>query len=262
MIFDCFMFFNELDLLEIRLNELADVVDVFVLTEARFTHRGKPKPLYFDENKDRFNEFRIEHLILEDCEVVDITDPWGFENYQRQCGVSHIINKWSPSKDDVMLLSDIDEIWRADAVKEYATTNGWNCAGAYMPLFYYYLNCFLTNHAWFPARWIKGDRLGQRPIRGCEVDAKFIDTGWHFSYLGDIQEKLASFAHAEFNRPPYNTIEYIEKRKSEFKSLFDDTSNFQVLDDLGYLPKYVLENMDRFGKYIAMPKTWTGLRSV
>ena len=45
-VIDCFPFFNELDLLEIRLNELKDVVDVFVLTEAPFTFTGREKPLF------------------------------------------------------------------------------------------------------------------------------------------------------------------------------------------------------------------------
>ena len=54
MIYDCFTFFNELDLLEIRLNELDLVVDKFVLVEANFTHQGKEKRLLFEENKNRF----------------------------------------------------------------------------------------------------------------------------------------------------------------------------------------------------------------
>lgn len=56
MVYDCFIFFNELDLLEIRLNELDDVVDYFVLVEANRTFQNNHKPYYFDENK--------EHLII------------------------------------------------------------------------------------------------------------------------------------------------------------------------------------------------------
>ena len=50
MLYDCFTFFNELDILEIRLNEMAPVVDRFVLVEARKTFQGADKPLYFEEN--------------------------------------------------------------------------------------------------------------------------------------------------------------------------------------------------------------------
>ena len=54
MIVDCFPFFNELDILEIRLNSLAPYVDRFVLTECNVTHSGNQKPLFFAENKERF----------------------------------------------------------------------------------------------------------------------------------------------------------------------------------------------------------------
>ena len=56
MIYDCFSFYNELDLLEIRLNVLKGTVDKFVLAEATVTHTGHPKPLYYAENKARFAE--------------------------------------------------------------------------------------------------------------------------------------------------------------------------------------------------------------
>ena len=66
MIYDGFHFFNELDILEIRLNTLKNVVDKFVLVEAENDHRNKPKPLWYAENKDRFAEFedRIIHVVV------------------------------------------------------------------------------------------------------------------------------------------------------------------------------------------------------
>lgn len=67
-IFDSFIFFNELDLLEIRLNILKDVVDYFVLTESPYTVSGNEKPLYYLENKDRFGSLndKIIHNITEE----------------------------------------------------------------------------------------------------------------------------------------------------------------------------------------------------
>ena len=68
MIFDCFSFFNELDILEIRLNVLAPVVDKFVLVEAVRRHSGEPKELYFEKNKQRFAPFldKIIHVVVDD----------------------------------------------------------------------------------------------------------------------------------------------------------------------------------------------------
>ena len=67
-VYDCFCFFNELELLELRLNILDDYVDFFVISEANVTHTGKPKPYYFDENKHMFSKFlhKIIHLKIED----------------------------------------------------------------------------------------------------------------------------------------------------------------------------------------------------
>jgi len=248
MIIDCFPFFNELDLLEVRLNELKDVVDVTVLTEATLTHMGDNKPLYFDDNKDRFSEFNIEHVIVNDYSETDISDPWALEGYQRQCGID-FIKKMNPKPTDVILLSDCDEIFRAETVKESATTDGWSCAIASMWMFYYYMNYLYVHSAWNHPRWVKGDHIETIPLRCGSTDARFIETGWHFSYMGDVKLKLASFCHQEYNKPPYNTTEYIESRKAAGKSLFDD-SKFAIVKKLGYLPHYVLQNMDRFEKYI------------
>ena len=77
---DCFPFFNELDLLEVRLNSLAPYVKKFVLCEMSVTHSGKPKPLYFQESKDRFKDFNITHLIAPPY----YGDPWSTEHYQRE----------------------------------------------------------------------------------------------------------------------------------------------------------------------------------
>ena len=73
MVYDCFSFFNELDLLEIRLNVLKDVVDKFVLVEATRTHTGAEKSLYFKENEARFSAFRdrIVHIVVDDFTLAD-----------------------------------------------------------------------------------------------------------------------------------------------------------------------------------------------
>jgi len=67
-IYDCFTFFNELDILEIRLNMLDKYVDKFVLVEARKTHSGKDKPLFYNDNKKRYKKFNDKmHDMCDDC---------------------------------------------------------------------------------------------------------------------------------------------------------------------------------------------------
>ena len=65
-VYDCFNFFNELDILDIRLHELNDVVDKFVLIESVETFTGKSKPLFYNDNKERFKKFedKIIHIII------------------------------------------------------------------------------------------------------------------------------------------------------------------------------------------------------
>ena len=120
MIVDCFPFFNELDLLEIRLHKLAPVVDRFVLVEATETFTGKPKPLYVQENKERFAQFPIEHVVI-DRHPADVVTPWQRENYPRHVLFDRL-RAMALSSSDIVLLSDLDEIPRADCVSRCLQT--------------------------------------------------------------------------------------------------------------------------------------------
>ncbi|WP_281928865.1 hypothetical protein [Roseibium album] len=118
MLYDCFVFHNEFDLLEIRLREMGDSVDRFVLVEADQTQRGSPKPFYFDENRDRFAPWADKIIDLQ-VRFPDQLPPalgvyknrrkkdWERENYQRNC-ISRALESCDP--DDLILLSDVDEI--------------------------------------------------------------------------------------------------------------------------------------------------------
>ena len=122
MIYDCFTFFNELDLLEIRLNILNDVVDKFVLVEATKTFSGKDKPLYYEQNKKRFAKFqdKIIHVIVDDFpKPDDKTQDVAFmmESYQRNA----ILWGLKSAKDnDVVIIADLDEIPNPETVYEGA----------------------------------------------------------------------------------------------------------------------------------------------
>ena len=91
MIYDCFSFFNELDILEIRLNVLYETVDYFVITEANKTHTGSKKEYVFEQNKERFSKFldkiiyiKVDDLPdLESSETSSDGNKWLYENYQR-----------------------------------------------------------------------------------------------------------------------------------------------------------------------------------
>lgn len=250
MIIDCFPFFDELDLLEVRLNELKDVVDVFVLTESPRTFTGEPKPLYFQENKNRFAEFNIIATIYQD--TVDIK-PMERERRQKQYNLDVAFGDlYKPG--DVIIQGDCDEIPNAGIVKE-ALDKDWASARLSMKLFYFFMNCMDVGQQ----RLYKNSRL-LRPKNRIVYDAGqkdktdkvYWDAGWHFSYLGNVQKKLAAWGHApKYNKPPYNTTEHIEHCRRTGSDLFGRKSKrFQFVDDLSYLPGYVLDNMETFDKYV------------
>ena len=117
-IVDCFMFYNELDILEVRLHEVYDAVDHIILVEATKTHTGNDKPLYYNENKARFEKYndKIVHIVTNFEEHYDFesaihqpTIDWFRENYQRE--VIHTgLKKLNLQPNDIIHISDTDEI--------------------------------------------------------------------------------------------------------------------------------------------------------
>jgi beta-1,4-mannosyl-glycoprotein beta-1,4-N-acetylglucosaminyltransferase len=253
VIIDCFPFFDELDLLEVRLHELSDVVDMFVLSEATRTFTGKPKPLYFDANKKRFMEFsdKIEHVVIDTYNASDLHDPWNMDYYQKQQGLDAAIERFCLGSNDIIILSDCDEILKADSVKKAIKVMG-KTVTMKMPLFNYWMNCICTSIKWVYAKLARCEKnLSHRRIRYRKSACTITDAGWHFSFLGDVKRKLEAYAHTEYNRAPFNTAEHIENQKKLGRDLFNRKNyRHKFLDDINYLPEYVLSNMDKFGKYI------------
>ena len=113
MVVDVFPFFREFDLLELRLAVLDSIVDRFVIVEGTRTFSGQPKPLWFDEHRDRYAKWlpKIRHVVVDDGP--DFRDPWLYENHQRNAGARGL----GDLPDDAQLIvSDRDEIPNPDAV--------------------------------------------------------------------------------------------------------------------------------------------------
>lgn len=254
MVFDCFMFFNELDLLEIRFNELWEKVDRFVLIEATRTHSNKEKPLHYDENKGRFEKFKdkIIHIVLDQYPKYE--NAMQFDTHQRnQC--NHVLEYCRPN--DIIMISDLDEIPNPDFITEDLARDG-------MTVFeqdnhYYFVNYRMTDRAAW--RW-----RGTRAIRARDftTDAQSIraahsrnilrNAGWHFSYLGGIDkiiEKLQAFAHQEFNLAEFRDRATIEQRIRSGEDLFGRSERFEVVDLDARYPRWLRQNQERFRHLIA-----------
>lgn len=268
MLYDCFIFFNELDLLEIRLNELDSVVDKFVIVEADKTFQNTEKDFIFEQNKDRYKKFlhKIIHIKLNKyplfLPIINPFSPWKLEFYQRDSIVKGLA-ECQPN--DIIMISDVDEIPKPSLIKELLDKGVNDIYGLKMDMFMYYLNNKLIfdagsnmskeeskNGIWHCTAMLPYRLLKKKPYkirktimrtkRKGEVYQIFPNAGWHFTYLGcakKIIEKLESFSHTEYNHTKYKDENKIKEIIQSGKDLFGREMEFEVLDDFKSLPKYL-----------------------
>jgi hypothetical protein len=290
-IYDCFSFYNELDLLEIRLKEMYDVVDYFVIAEANTTHSGKPKEFVFEKNMDRYKQWTDkiryikitnmpgvvqEHRINPNSGQPELFDNcWYNERYQRDC-LSHGIG--DAQADDVIIVSDVDEIIRADAIKQVRQDTIHSLWAFRMPFFNYRFNYMWTTPLIYQVQGqaVRMDRAAQfqnftnirehygklwadrSNVYDDGNDLCIQHGGWHFSSLGssaDVATKLLSFAHSELAYQA-ETID-VDKLIAENKTSINPNAKFEpvVLDN--YFPKAITENTEQHKELIIQDATQT-----
>ncbi|WP_187429623.1 hypothetical protein ROLI_024650 [Roseobacter fucihabitans] len=106
-IFDCFVFHDELDLLEIRLSEMSADVDFFVIAEAALTFTGQSKPSHLKDNWGRFEKWHSQMIHVFVTSFPETRERWTLEKYQRDQLVRGLEKA---EEDDIVLISDVDEI--------------------------------------------------------------------------------------------------------------------------------------------------------
>jgi len=222
-IFDCFPFNNEIELLRLRLLELKEVVDIFVLVESTHTFSGHPKPLHFSEHASEFSDFNIVHIIIDD---EPDANPWINEATQRNAPRRYLLDHMDA--DDIAVLSDIDEIPSSDTIGKLKKHIGPEPVYLEMDLYYYNLN-WLKKRKWCRAcAGTRGvieqqsieDLRNQRGGSGLVVR----DGGWHLSYFlppAKIAEKIQAFSHQEFNRREFIDLDNILAAIESGRDLFD-----------------------------------------
>jgi len=244
---------------------LADVVDYHVLVEATITHSDQPKPLYFQEAKSRFAEFsdKIIHIVLED--LPRSNNCWKREKFQRR-GISEGLR--NAQKDDIILVSDADEIPSSDAVKRVKSflpkmgeeikqrgfTNKPPICHFKQRLHYYYLNNGTINSSWTGTRATLFRRKNTNPqkiyrsVAKDDIYTKVINNaGWHYSFLGNLQhikQKINAYAHQEFRGSWCFTD--IAGALETGLDLFGKRGHIFTLRPQEELPKYVRDNLDKF----------------
>ena len=282
-VFDSIIFFNEIELLEMRLNILNDVVDHFVLTESPFTVSGNEKPLYYQENKDRFAKFndKITHHITEEIPndfshmlekskfhvAYKEPDPYGTPmidipiRFQRALynrnNSAFAIEKAGAKDDDLIITSDADEIINPYVLEDLDWFDSNNHYVATGPGYYFKLN-FLYQDDWMGPRLCTWKHLKNTTVDQHRQDHqrayRIEDAAWHFSFLGDAENfklKLASYEHTENNTEAVtgNAAQKVEEgldplgRGQQYKAV--------PIDDT--YPEYIQNNQEKYSNLI---KQW------
>lgn len=218
MIYDCFIFNDELDLLELRLTYLNDKVDKFVLVESERTVAGSKKELHFSNHKSRFKKF--EHKIIHLIAPSNDFSVWEYEFFQRNY-IKEALHQCSA--DDIIIITDVDEILNIPSILSNKKLGLPSLIEIDMS--YYFLN-IKTNDKWeFPLicywKHIENINIGSRVTYEKNITKKVLTqdkaiNGWHFSYLYgyDIslyQNKIKTFTHQEFNTPYFLDEKRIQK---------------------------------------------------
>lgn len=205
-VIDAFTFYNELKMLKFRLTEHNDFVDYFVLVEATVTFAGNPKPLFYQDNKHLFEEFnhKIIHIVVEDMPMGN-EHVWTRENFQRYC-TDRGIKKLNLVDEDIILISDADEIFDYKYIQALKTLKDPFAFQFNFETYYYDLQhkCDEVTTAPRVLNYSAYKIFNSNPqfIRTAYIFQKIDNTGWHFSYFGDIpfiRNKLLNYAHQEFN---------------------------------------------------------------
>lgn len=249
---DSTLFYDEIFMLLLRLTIMSSKVDKFVIIEADRSHAGTPKP---------YNLERYWPLLFpwhDKIHYVKVTAPWPvdnawvIENWQR----NQLVHAWeelSLEKDDIILLSDLDEIFRPETITRVVSTDH-NCYGLYQPVFYFRFNylCIDSGYSCAPKalRYEHSKKLSPNEWRhyrsNQSVDSNYVEyhhSGWHWSYLMNnamVVNKIQQFAHQEFNTPSITASVDVDSLLASGKDLYNRSyCNWSLVKVDDYFPQII-----------------------
>jgi beta-1,4-mannosyl-glycoprotein beta-1,4-N-acetylglucosaminyltransferase len=256
------MFYDELDLLEIRLHELVAVVDWFVLVEAHYDFKGHKKPLIFAENASRFEQY-LSKIRYVECRHMPATSPVHDEEYWENEGHQRAMIRLALDdcgSDDLILVSDCDEIPRASVIpaiprdhRRYRLEldtyhfdfnhrdDHWRQTGAYS-----------SGIGAATYHWLMHSAHGNpSSIRSCDERLAIPNAGWHFSWFGGkekVDQKVGWYSHGL--QMDHNRVNPVSGTRLTY-----------VADPLSTLPEHVRANPERFSHFFAPPPRTASYRA-
>lgn len=275
MVYDCFQFFNELDILKLRLHVMSPVVDKFVISEATETFSGMKKPLYYEENKEMFAEFadKIIHVVVDDT-------PEGY-THDRDTFQKNAVGRGLAGckDDDIVIFSDLDEIPNPEKVsKIIAHCEDGKVYHLAQRLFYCYLNMEevsgnllaycgefegVERKQWLGTKICKFSvartmPLGELRWPKCkDFGIRVADGGWHFGYMGGngetdvrkrVAEKVQSAAHQEYNNRA--VLSEVDDKIRDGEDIFGRDAKFVQTKIDESFPKYLREHQKEYAHLI------------
>jgi beta-1,4-mannosyl-glycoprotein beta-1,4-N-acetylglucosaminyltransferase len=258
-VFDCFMYFDEEIVLDLRLNMLDPYVDYFVIVESLFTHKGDKRKLKF--NHEKFNKFKKKIIYLIYDEKPKEIEPINDEDSEYELSRKFILNAAyrengqrdfitrglsNAEDDDLILVSDVDEITNLENIDLKKINQ--RIILFKQNMFYYKFNLKLPNLEWYGTKgckkkylkspqWLRNIKDKKYPFYRVDtyfsekkyINLMFINNGgWHFSNIktaNEIRYKLKSYLHhREFDVNPMtaNEIENIIENKQAIYDLTAD----------------------------------------
>jgi beta-1,4-mannosyl-glycoprotein beta-1,4-N-acetylglucosaminyltransferase len=270
-IVDCFLIYNELDLLDFKLKYLSPVVDYFVIVESTLTHSGNPKPMLFTDAMatGRYDAFRdkIVHVVVNDdippppkplirslrgiVRTDRIAECITRGDYQRNSAIRGV-RTLNLDANDIIIISDADEIADRNTLRAIKETGIDKIYSLDQDLYYYNLSCKYA-HKWHLSKCLNYKTLadndymlsGIRNTVGLPIMQR---GGWHFSYFGNVSYMLDKIKQSADQRLVVPTIADIETRVKSNSDLFGRQYEPFIKIDLknnNYLPEgyeYIIDN--------------------
>ena len=285
MVYDCIPFFNEIDILKLRLNILGPYVDKFIIEESTMTFSGEDKELCFEKNKGLFSEFldRIEYVVVRDPPKVALTHE---RDYFQKNHLIEGLEKLNATEDDVIIFGDLDEIPNPAVLEKiinnfdkdkvyhlaqrnfYAFLNMEEKSGKLLSITGDFSEIAEADRKWLgtkitsikniPAEGIVRlrDLVPVTDVRSIRV----ADGGWHFGYMGGNHEtnpverigvKVKAAAHQE-----YDDREILAETMDRLvlgQDIFGRDARFERVEIDETYPEYIRNNIREYD-YLIMPK--------
>jgi len=263
-IYDCFQYFDEDHMVDLRLNILNQYVDFFVISESTKTHQGKDKKINFDVKKFPKFKDKIKFVVADYKKKINFDKHVGGESAIEQHQRNHLIEGIKDaSPDDLIILSDSDEI--PDLTKLSSLNKNKKFIAFSQQMFMYKLNLQNIDESnWIGSRVTKKKYItSMQSLRNLKFknypfwrldkyNLQVIHGGWHFSFLQTPQQilkKIKSFSHGEFDNENINE-KNIEEKILKNQDIFGRGTTLKKIELDSCFPKYILENKDKYSKWV------------